>query len=156
MILIIVTFPKISMNPLYVTSRYLFPSFCWFIICVQQSFQLGISISNSQTIGKIYLVIIKSIWILIKCIDWSLEDGISHEKIQLRRIFYRTIISESANAFWSGLRRTGQAVLWPAWVKANIFIQDLLVIPFVGSKTFHEEFEFFPFGFGPPLSRFVS
>ena len=97
MILIIVTFPKISMNPLYVTSRYLFPSFCWFIICVQQSFQLGISISNSQTIGKIYLVIIKSIWILIKCIDWSLEDGISHEKIQLRRIFYRTIITNYHN-----------------------------------------------------------
>ena len=151
MILIIVTFPKISMNPLYVTSRYLFPSFCWFIICVQQSFQLGISISNSQTIGKIYLVIIKSIWILIKCIDWSLMDGVSHEKIQLRRIFYRTIISVSANAFWSGLRRTG-----PAWVKTNIFIQDLLVISFVSSKAFHEEFEFLPFGFGPPLSRFVS
>ena len=151
MILIIVTFPKISMNPFYVTSRYLFPSFCWFIICVQQSFQLGISISNSQTIGKIYLVIIKSIWILIKCIDWSLEDGISHEKIQLRRIFYRTIISVSANAFWSGLRRTR-----PAWVKTNIFIQDLLVISFVSSKAFHEEFEFFPFGFGPPLSSSVS
>ena len=76
------------MNPLYVTSRYFFPSFCWFIICVQQPFQLRISISNRQTIGKIYLVIIESIWILIKGVHWSLWDGISHEKIHLRRVLH--------------------------------------------------------------------
>ena len=101
------------MNPLYVTGRYLSPSFCWFIICVQQPFQLRISIANRQTIGKIYLVIIESIWILVKGIHWSLWDGISHEKIHLRRVLHWFLMLISLNQLIEKTQLTENKIFHP-------------------------------------------
>ena len=153
MILIIVTLSEIPINPLYITSGYLFPRFGWFIICVQQSLKLSIGIPNRQTVRKICLVSIKRIWVFVKNIRWSKEDGINYDdRVEKINCF---IWSRFSNSFSLKIRRLRKKS------SRYIYIQDLFAVAWSISilsemKSFHETFEFFPFGFGPPLGRSVS
>ena len=109
MILIIVTLSEIPINPLYITSGYLFPRFGWFIICVQQSLKLSIGIPNRQTVRKICLVSIKRIWVFVKNIRWSKEDGINYDdRVEKINCF---IWSRFSNSFSLKIRRLRKKIV---------------------------------------------